>query len=142
MLGNNQVLQNIPIGHIIPNKNIPRGGFAMKRKFYVVLLILAMMVSAFALTGCGGDDEDLVGRWEYRFDNGDRLEWNLNSNGAITITTERSGQRENITGTWSSSGNRLTMRAEGDSETLTYSISGNRLTISGDGETAVMTRVN
>lgn len=95
------------------------------------------------MAGCGGSG--LVGTWDMYvpeeeaamlamlgFDMSMSKEFNRNGN--VTITIDMFGTSERETGTWSTSGNNLTLSVDGDTEVFGYLISGDRLTLEIDDE--------
>ena len=63
----------------------------------------------------------------------------LNGNGTYSVSTATGIPVQ--TGTWTTSGNQITFKPQGDAPaTMTYSVSGNTMTIYDGGETTVFTR--
>lgn len=126
----------------------------MKKITYLIVLSLALMFTG----SCSSDDDAgsdvndpaLVGSWgASETGDGITLEvtvtFNSNQSGRSIITTTFEGETESETEnfTWSTVGNRLTIKISGeDDEVLTYSISGNRLTLTdSDGFSTVLTKL-
>ncbi len=107
---------------------------------------------------CNNDDDDnyndnygdtaLVGIWEL-IESGDgfaisvTVTFNENLSGTLATSETFDGETEaefqNFK--WSTEGNKLRLKLDGDTEKLTYSISGDMLTVTDDdGETTVLTR--
>ena len=126
----------------------------MKSIKYLVVMTFAVLLSV----SCNSDDDAatndndqaLVGTWEATEVDEDiefhtNVTFNANQTGTLVLETTFGGETETETHafTWSTSGNQLTMKVNGQSpETSTYSISGNKLTISDeDGVVTVLTKV-
>ena len=95
------------------------------------LAICAALALALALAGCGaspGDAHPIVGTWFYGGD--PPATYTFRANGTVTMQTNGSS----FDGTWSASGNQLTLAFQGNSETHQFHISGNTLYIYFDGE--------
>jgi len=116
----------------------------MAKKVWIGMLAMAMaMVFGMAVVSCGGNDSvdsaALVGTWSMSFFGEQRI-MELNANGSFTM------EEGYVTGTWSTSGNTLTMRY--DNIDMTFSMSfalsnnGNTLTLRSGGGTETWTRVN
>ncbi len=122
----------------------------MKNIKYLFVLVFAAMLSV----SCNSDDDsagnssDLLGTWgateveegmEFKME----VTFNANKSGNMMMkfTFEGESFTENDNFTWSTSGNKLTITIDGDSETVTYSVSGNKLSITdADGEVSVLTK--
>ena len=120
----------------------------MKKIKYLLIMVVAMMVSVSCNTDDGDDVNALVGTWGFtEFDDGDEISltatFKANFTGTIVVvvTFDGGSESENSSFTWTTEGNKLTMTIDGDTEISTYSISGNKLTITDDdGEMVVLTR--
>ena len=114
----------------------------MKKSVWLV----ALLAAGLALTyGCGGSDGDsggnssIVGTWS--LDDEPAVSFTFASGGAFSVSGEGVGVL--MTGTWSTSGNTITLNIDDDeaaSGVGTYSVSGNHLSVSSDGETRTFTR--
>ncbi|MUP46745.1 hypothetical protein E0K83_13450 [Gramella sp. BOM4] len=120
----------------------------------LVLLFLSVLLSV----SCNDDDDNgsdvndssLIGSWEFtEVDEGEEffvtITFNSNSTGVLTteITFDGETETESENFTWSTSGNKLTIKTSNEpASILTYSVSGNRLTITDeDGFVTVLTKV-
>jgi len=111
-------------------------------------MAIALMVSV----SCNDDDNDvvnpLIGSWGMT-EMEDGLEismtatFNSNLTGAIVASVTFGGETvtENESFTWSTSGDKLTLIIDRETEIVTYSISGNKLTITDEDDTTVLTRL-
>jgi len=126
----------------------------MKTIKYLFILFVAVMVSV----SCNNDDDDdydddygdnaLVGIWGLmESDDGVAISvtvtFNENLSGTIVTSETFDGETESEfeSFTWSTDGNKLRLKLDGETEKLTYSISGDTLTVTDeDGETTVLTR--
>ncbi|WP_372767142.1 lipocalin family protein [Lutibacter sp.] len=122
----------------------------MKKIKYFLIMVVAVMVSV----SCSKDDNDvddvnpLVGSWgiiesEQGLEINITATFNSNLTGAILaiVTFEGETVTENESFTWSTSGNKLTLVINGETEISTYSISDNKLTIIDVDGTTVLTRL-
>ena len=119
----------------------------MKNVKYLLIMVLAVMMSV----SCSKDDDNdvnpIVGTWGLTetFD-GEVIDieiaFKANLTGTImsSITFDGTTYDESDNFTWSTSGNKLTIVMDGETDVTTYSISGNKLTIDADGENLVLTR--
>jgi uncharacterized lipoprotein NlpE involved in copper resistance len=117
-----------------------------------------MFVAVMVSVSCNNDDDDnyddsygdsaLVGTWGLNESEGGltinvTATFNENLSGTLltseTFDGETEAEFENFT--WSTDGNKLRLKLDGETEKLTYSISGDTLTVTDeDGETTVLTR--
>jgi hypothetical protein len=108
-----------------------------KKNLWLGILVMAL-VFGMTIVGCDNDptdgDSSIIGTW-VGFGG---LEYKFNNNGSY-----ESSQGGSVgTGTYSISGNNLTLNFEGESLTGTYSVNGNTLTMTFSGETRTFTRKN
>lgn len=119
-----------------------------------------MIFAALLLISCGSDDDSgseaydpaLVGTWEATeiveeldMEFKESVTFRADKTGTATVTTTFEGETETESEnfTWSTSGNRITIKVSGEPPVIsTYSISGNKLTVTDDeGEVTVLTKV-
>ena len=119
----------------------------MKKMKYLVVMLLAVMMTV----SCSKDDNDdvnsIVGTWGLTetvegivIDFEVTFNENLTGTMLSSITMDGESFDESDSFTWSTSGNKLTMVINGETDISTYSISGSKLTIGLDGENLVLTR--
>ena len=121
----------------------------MKNLKYVLIMFVALT----ATVACSDDSDDadvnpIVGTWglsesESGFSVSLSVTFAENNKGTMVATVSFGGESEtdNSSFTWSTSGNKLTMVMDGDTDVSTYSISGEKLTITDDdGTITVLTR--
>ena len=99
--------------------------------------------------GGNGGGDDLIGTWMYEeifTRDYMRLYYTFSSNGEFMFEYEEyyDGEYDYDTfyGTYTVSGNQLSITIEGDIDYFTFSISGNQLALTYDGETLIFTRVS
>ncbi len=126
----------------------------MKNIKYLFVIFLSVLLPI----SCSNDDDNssdlndsaLIGSWEFsEVDEGDELnitlKFNSNNTGTLvtTFTFDGETETESENFTWSTTGNKLTIKSsDGSASTITYSISGNKLTITDeDGFVTVLTKV-
>jgi hypothetical protein len=120
----------------------------MKKMKYLLIMVMAVMISV----SCSDDDDDdvnpIVGTWEFTetFD-GEVIDIEVtfmeNLTGTLLVTYTYQGEieiDESENFTWSTSGNKLTMVIDGETDISTYLIVGNKLTITSDGDVTILTR--
>lgn len=103
---------------------------------YLLIMIMAVMMSV----SCSDDDDDdvnpLVGTWAIS-ESIEGVEISLSATFksdftgtmASSIAFDGNTETESSSFTWSTSGNKLTMEIDGETETATFLILGNKLTI-------------
>ena len=120
----------------------------MKKMKYLLIMVMAVMISVC----CSDDDDDgvnpLVGTWGFTetFEGEEialEVSFKENLTGTLLVTYTYEGEievDESENFTWSTSGNELTMVIGGETDVSTYLIVGNKLTITSDGEITILTR--
>lgn len=122
------------------------------KKLYHLTELLGMVLLAFIFVGStckkstdSDNGDPLVGTWElvkmtmYDTSTGDvvmtagtpgfnSVTLVIRGDGTHTVTSDDNGTTETINGTWSVSGNTLTVNQEGEVITATYTIAGNTMT--------------
>lgn len=110
----------------------------MKYIKYLFVMVFAVMLSV----SCSKDDNSdlndsaLVGTWGFTeteevYDEEQLITFNADSSGILVYSVTFEGRTESVDYnlTWSTSGNKLTIEMDEDTQTGTYSITGNKLTI-------------
>jgi len=101
----------------------------MKKKGLCIVMVIGLFLGlSMGLTACGRNN--LVGTWEFEEQN-ERMEF-FSDGTMIFHFFSRGEWRVDGSGTWSSDGNRLTIRESWDTTVFTFSISGNTLTLTHD----------
>ena len=132
-------------------------GIMKKMKFYLVMLMAAMMT--FGLAACGGDSSndggssapDYIGVWvikdtqtRFSYTELTTTSW-TNVNYQLNTSTGKV-RKEVSSGSLSVNGNQITLGGNAPASNATYSISGNTMTVrfvqNGGAETETMTRIS
>ena len=120
----------------------------MKQYRFLLYLTFSLFAVAFVASSCGDDEptvesaNDLIGVWRLSTvtstnctdptDNGvenegctatDCIKWEFREGGVIVATDIFDGDSDTLTGTYSVSGNNLTVTLDGDTATGTFSVS-------------------
>ena len=88
-----------------------------------------------------GNNPDLVGSWRYIISQSSYTIWTFSSNGNFTVTSYYGETITTRYGSYSTSGESISITIQQQSNTGTYSIQGNHLTITLGGDSTTLTRV-
>jgi hypothetical protein len=90
----------------------------------------------------GGSNSNLVGSWRYNYpDSYDYMTWTFNANGNLEVRYHLDGEDFSLFGTYSTSGNAITINLFQEPVDGTYSINGDQLTIYIEGDVIILYRV-
>lgn len=113
----------------------------MKRIVLRLLLLSLLFSLPFALLSCGQTEgEELIGRWETEMEDEElgtfSIVYHFTEEGEIFVE-QKQGDAIPFSipfGTWSATGNELTIESDGTEKTFSYSVQGSELTLSEEGE--------
>ena len=69
------------------------------KKYYSIIMVLAMMIAALSFTACGSSDSDLVGKWKIKsdLDKSKNVYMQFNSDGTYIESSDKGDETK---GTW------------------------------------------
>ena len=138
----------INISQLCVNYTINKGDVKMTMYKSIYLTLMLTFFVCFFLPNCSDespDEETLIGTWvltKMRIDFGPyelevdpaeiglAITLTIREDNSFTIVTTEEGETTTSHGTWATSGNRLFVTEEGETEELEYSLNGDKLEIS------------